>query len=478
MPMLLVVDDNARVAESLSKVLEPAGYFCKCVRNIQETIDTINVIEIDAVLLDLMLGKEDGMDCLQMIREENPSLPVIMITGFATVDNAVRSMKLGAYDFIQKPLDVKHLLKILENAVKMKQLAAENQDLRNRMEELSPRPTAESNSMRDLLIQASKVATTELPVLIRGENGTGKELLADYVHAKSARSAKPFLKINCAAFPESLLDNELFGHERGSYTGATTSFQGIFERSNGGTLLLDEVGDMPSSIQAKILRVLQNSELRRIGGSNNVKIDVRFIAATNQNLDLLMQRGDFRQDLYFRLNAVTLTIPPLRERPQDIPVLARRFLDEFNKSTSRAFKTISPGVMGILLEYKWPGNVRELKNTVMYACSMASSPTILITDLPPMLSLRKTGSTASASTNGGKDPLWERKSTKGEAPSMGIGFSSKYGRDPRSEAEADIIRKMLDMCEYNKKMAAERLNMSRNTLYKKIAQYGISKDNV
>jgi DNA-binding NtrC family response regulator len=449
MPQLLVVDDNVKVAESLVKVLASAGYICSCASDTAGAMDVVRKGDVDVVLLDIMLGKEDGMDCLQLIREEDPTLPVIMITGFATIDNAVRSMKQGAHDFIQKPLDVRHLLKILENAVKIKTLEIENRNLRERMEGLSPRPATESPAMRDLLLHASRVAATELPVLIRGENGTGKELLADYIHARSSRSAKPILKINCAAFPESLLDNELFGHERGAYTGATAAFRGIFERANGGTLFLDEVGDMPQPIQAKILRVLQNSEVRRIGGSETLRIDVRFITATNKDLELLMSREDFRQDLYFRLNAVTLMVPPLRDRPEDIPVLAQLFVDEFNESTKCIAKSVSPAVFGAFLEHPWPGNVRELKNAVMYACSMASSPMIGPADLPP---------TFSSARKPGADPMR---------------FDSKYGRDPRSEAEADVIKRILEQCGHNKKRAAERLNMSRNTLYRKIAHYGI-----
>lgn len=465
MPMLLIVDDNEKVATSLIRVLEPAGYSCLSARDIQGTMETLRSSAVDVVLLDIMLGKENGMDCLQLIREDYTAVPVIMITGFGTINNAVRSMKLGAYDFIQKPLNVKHLLKILENAVKMKQLATENYDLRERMEEHSPCLMAESPVMRDLLSQASRAAATELPVLIRGENGTGKELLADYLHAKSARNAKPLLKINCAAFPESLLDNELFGHERGAYTGATSAFQGIFERASGGTLFLDEVGDMPLSIQTKILRVLQNSELRRIGGSKNIIIDVRFIAATNQSLELLMSQGSFRQDLYFRLNAVTLTVPPLRERPKDIPALAQKFLNEFNKSTNFISKEISPEVMGLLLAHQWPGNVRELKNTIMYACAMAPNPMILAADLPPLHAAKRPYD---------KEPIqFDDEGKVSENPATGQTLGGNYGRSPIAEAEADVIRKTLRLYGYNKKKTAEHLKMSRNTLYKKITQYGI-----
>jgi len=456
-PTLLVVDDNAKVSESIGRVLGPFGYACCYAADTKGALQVLGSGDVDAVLLDIMLGKESGVDCLRLIKEEDPSMPVIMITGFATIDNAVKSMKLGAYDFIQKPLDVEHLHKILENAVKMKRLVGENSALRDRIAELKPKPAMESPRMHALFMQAARVARTDLPVLIRGENGTGKELLADYIHSESGRAGSPLLKINCAAFPESLLDNELFGHERGAYTGATASFRGIFERASGGTLFLDEVGDMPPAIQAKILRVLQNSELRRIGGSDTVKIDVRFIAATNKDLEALMHRGEFREDLFFRLNAVTLAVPPLRDRAEDIPVLAEHFVEDFNGSTQCVAKRISPEAMGILAAYSWPGNVRELKNTVMYACAMAPGETILETDLPPLV----------LSSGQGRMPPQSLPEPSARD------LDSKYGLDPRSKAEAEIIASVLRQCGYNKKRAAEQLNMSRNTLYKKIASYNI-----
>ena len=274
------------------------------------------------------------------------------------------------------------------------------------------------------------------------------------------------LKINCAAFPESLLDNELFGHERGAYTGAVSSFSGIFERADGGTLFMDEIGDMPLTIQAKILRVLQNFELRRIGSSETIKIDVRFIAATNKNLENLISGGSFREDLFFRLNAVTLSLPSLQNRQEDIPLLTARFIREYSDSTNCAAKAVSGDAKLLLTKYSWPGNVRELKNTIMYACAMASGPVIQLQDLPP----------AFQSEEMSKSDIRFGPSGPREIPRMRVDTSSKYGLDPMSEAEAEIIAATLAQCRFNKKRAAEQLHISRNTLYKKIALYGLLDD--
>jgi DNA-binding NtrC family response regulator len=455
MPNLLIVDDNRRVAESLEKMLVIHHYACRHAVDAAAALAVVREGWPEAVLMDIMLGSDDGIACLRSIHEVDLNLPVIMITGFATIDNAVLSMKLGAFDFVQKPLDFEHLKNILNNAIKLRALQTENRDLHERIIELSPRPTFASAVMRDLMLQAQRLAATDLPVLIFGETGTGKELLADFIHLNSLRSTKPILKINCAAFPDSLLDNELFGHERGAYTGADTSFKGIFERADGGTLFLDEVGDMPLPIQTKILRVLQNSDFRRIGGSTTLKVDVRFIAATNKDLQVLIRAGSFREDLYFRLNVITLNTPALRDRPEDIPLLAEHFMEEFRNSSGCEAKEFSAETRQTLMKCQWPGNVRELKNVIMYACAMASGPTIGIANLPHSLSL------------GARGALLDRDAVT-------LVASRKYGLDPRSEAEAEVIKSVLVQCGYNKKRCAEVLKMSRNTLYRKIAYYGIT----
>ncbi len=368
-----------------------------------------------------------------------------MITGYATVDNAVESMKIGAFDFVRKPLDFERLLRIIENALHMRAVVGGNGGKEAEPPQLVTEPTVASPRMHELFERARRIAQTNLPLLILGEHGTGKEMLADYIHSNSLRNQKTILKVNCAAFPESLLDNELFGHEKGSYTGADVSFPGIFERADGGTLFLDEIGDMPALIQAKILRVLQNGELRRIGGKSNITIDVRFVAASNKNLTKMMENGQFREDLMFRLNAAMMYVPPLRERREEIPVLAERFLQDLNRKKKTVIKTISEEVMHRFIEYQWPGNVRELENAVAYSYAISQGDTLGFEDLPPILRM-------------------DMKPSGGTSPAE---------LDPRSQAEAAVIRETLRKAANNKKLAAELLHMSRNTLYKKIALYGI-----
>jgi DNA-binding NtrC family response regulator len=467
MKRILIVDDNLKIAESLESVLRISGYKCFFASTSNEMLNSVKENEPDVILLDIMLGKEDGISCLRAIKEKDPSIPVIMITGYATIENAVLSMKLGAFDFIQKPLNFEHLRKIIENALQLRKLQKENNHLNARLSELGPRPLFNSPMMSELFNKARQIASTDLPVLIKGETGTGKELLAEYIHAESNRRGYQLNKINCAAFPESLLDNELFGHERGAYTGAVNTFKGIFEQSHKGTLFLDEIGDMPISIQAKILRVLQNGEIRRIGGTETIHIDVRFIAATNKDPETLIKEGTFRQDLLFRLNVTTFTMPPLRERIEDIPILAEYFMKEFRTGTKWAESRFSLKALDALMSYQWPGNVRELKNAIMYACAIGKDQEIQLSDLPAEIVSQKKTVTLNKS-------LQTNSIINQSIVSPLLQNTNKYGFDPRSEAEADIIRTVLMQCNYNKKKCAEILKMSRNTLYRKIAQYGIS----
>ncbi|MFA7672093.1 MAG: sigma-54 dependent transcriptional regulator, partial [Sphaerochaetaceae bacterium] len=282
---ILVVDDSKKVYDSLKPNFELLGYKTNHAFSMKTTIETMKTIDFDVALVDIMLGDENGIDILRRIKQIDEMLPVIMITGYASIDSAIESMKEGAYDYIKKPLEFDRLITIIENAAKLRYLSRENRQLKSRVTELKPKIYVENEKMAQMLAQARKLAAGDIPILIVGENGSGKEIIADYIHEHSQRSDFKMHKINCAAFPETLLDNELFGHEKGAYTGATDDFKGVFERANKGILFLDEIGDMPLSIQAKILRVLQNNEIRRIGGTVTKKIDIRFIAATNKNLE-------------------------------------------------------------------------------------------------------------------------------------------------------------------------------------------------
>ncbi len=437
---LLIVDDKEKLYESLAQIFEPIGYKTFYARNTREAISAFRENSIHVVLLDIMLGEESGLDCLKKLRKINKNIPIIMITGYASVDSAVESMKLGAYDYVKKPLDFERLLKIIENAMKLSSLSEENEILKDRIMEFSPKICFVDKRMIELHERAKKLAATELPILIVGENGTGKEMLADFIHANSMRNTRKMQKINCASFPESLLDNELFGHEKGAYTGADSLFQGVFERANKSTLFLDEIGDMPLSIQSKILRVLQNNEVRRLGGKETLTIDVRFIAATNKNLEEMKRNNQFREDLYYRLNTAIISIPPLRERKDDIPVLADFFLKEYAAANSLNKKSLSDAVIDVLMSYHWPGNVRELKNTINYACAISTGDVIGGEDLPPFFNKIEAVETAG---------------------------------NIREEMEKMLIIKTLQKMNYNKRKAAELLDMSRNTLYSKLEKYGI-----
>jgi DNA-binding NtrC family response regulator len=444
---ILIVDDNEKIRRSLSRNLEQYGYVSHLAGSGKEAVDQLSSNRVDVVLLDVVLENESGLDILTRIKAIDDRIPVVIITGYASIETAVRAIKNGAYDYLQKPLDLNKLMKVIENAIKLNELGDENRELRKRLGEYEGRIITSNAKMLELCEMARKIASTDLPILIVGENGTGKEVLADFIHMNSGRSAKEFLKINCASFPESLLDNELFGHEKGSYTGADSCFRGIFERADGGTLFLDEIGDMSLSIQAKILRTIQNSEIRRIGGSANVKVDVRFVAATNRDLERQIANGDFREDLFYRLNIALFEVPPLRERREDIVPLAEYFLKDVARQRGRPPLRLSREVLEIFSAYDWPGNVRELKNVIHYASAIASSCELGTADLP-------------GSFLHGRSP----------APA-----SPRVG-NIREEAERNLILRCLHESGGNKTEAAKALDMSRKTLYDKLRKYAIPID--
>ena len=446
---LLIADDNERVFESLRPNFGQFGIQCRYADGRAGILKLLRSESFDALLLDVMLGEESGLEVLAEIQASHPDLPVIVITGYASVESAVEAMKQGAFDYVKKPLDFERLLQLVQNALCLHRLREENRELRARIEELTPRVTTRNARMQEVLHHADKLAGTDLPVLIVGENGCGKEIVADYLHGHSKRSAERMEKINCAAFPESLLDNELFGHEKGAFTGASEGFRGIFERAHGSTLLLDEIGDMPLTTQAKILRVLQNHEIRRIGGTETLQVDVRFVAATHQDLPTRIAAGEFREDLYYRLNAAVLEVPPLRERGEDVVLLAEEFLRECARSHNKPVRSFAPEVFDIFLQYPWPGNIRELKNTVNYASALCSGEQLEVSDLPPALQ-------------------------RGIGFERGATLAEKNDLTPLEQAERNLIAGTLWETGNNKKRTAEILGMSRKTLYNRIARYGIA----
>lgn len=437
---ILIIDDKVKLCKSLAQNFDESGYQSYYATTRKEALSLFSGRHIHAVLLDVMLGEDDGIEILKELLLLQQNVPVIMITGYASIGTAVQSIKLGAFDYVTKPLDFDTLLEIVEHAIKSSRLDEKNHCRKNRDVESSPRIITQNPALIALCHKAKKLAPTDLPILICGENGTGKEIIADFIHTNSQKKAQNMLKINCAAFPETLLDNELFGHEKGAYTGADSSFKGVFERANHGTLFLDEIGDMPLTIQAKLLRTLQTQEIRRLGGEQIIKINVRFIAATNRDLETLIEQQKFRQDLFYRLNTAMLSLPPLRDRKEDLPLLVEYFLSEYAAIHSTSVEKISPAVLKKFFEYDWPGNVRELKNIVNYSAAISSQDCIDMEDLPPNFLSPK---------------------------------QSSLVENVREDMEKKLILTMLQKADYNKKKAAELLNMSRRTLYNKLEKYGI-----
>jgi two-component system, NtrC family, response regulator AtoC len=442
---LLIVDDNEEFVKSMILNFELFDLRPVVAHNGSEALAALNREHIDVCLLDIRLGLENGIQLLSRFLDLKPHLKIIMVTGHGTIDAAVESLKLGAFDFIQKPVKFSHLYKHVTNAFELTNLDAENHRLRNLLIQKNCPIITNNATMAELVKRAEKLAKSDLPVLITGENGTGKENFADYIHMNSARSAKPIIKINTSAFPETLIDNELFGHNKGAFTDASSDSRGVFEQAHEGTLFLDEIGDMPLGTQAKILRVLQNNEIRRIGAQKTTIVDVRFLTATNKDLKSLMESGQFRQDLFFRLSTAILSVPPLRERRDDIPMLIDFFLDQVARACNQRVPRMTEASLRLLMDHDWPGNVRELKNAILYAAQLCDDDRIKPEDLPPAIS-KEAG-----------PPRRDLKSLK--------------------QMEREHIMDTLAATRFNKKEAAGILRISRGALYRKLEQYGIQSDN-
>lgn len=430
---VLVIDDNLSFSRSLEHLLKGKGFRVYIASNSMEGLGILATEEIDYVLLDVQLGEEYGPEVLTVLKEKYSDIPVVMLTGFGTIESAVASIKIGAFDYIQKPVKLQRLLDIFENVQRQK---AERQNRQPSFSFMTRSPCIE-----EILGTTERIAPTNIPVLLYGENGTGKEVLADYIQSLSGRRDGPYVKINCASFSDTLLENELFGHERGAYTGAENLYKGVFEKADGGTLFLDEIGDMPLSVQSRVLRVLQNNELYRLGGENLVKVDIRIIAATNRDLEEAIAGRTFRQDLYYRLNAAIISLPPLRDRKEDIQFLAESFLDAHLSDSRSEKRSFSDEVLDLFQRHQWPGNVRELKNLVGYAAALSTGSEICRDDLPPRF--------LSQWEDGPKGSLLDR-------------------------TERELILRELKRWNFNKKKAAESLSMSRSTLYSKLRKYEFS----
>ncbi len=439
---VLILDDEPDMVENLERVLHRAGYQCVGLTDSTTALTRIEEEQPDLVVTDLRMPGIDGMALLEQVRARGWSIPVIMITGYATIDAAVEAMKKGASDFLAKPFPPNELILRIERTLEHVRVLEENRDLRQRLQSGPQTVTlvGQSPLIRGVLEIIEKISGTDSRVLITGESGTGKELVARAIHERSPRREKSFFAINCVALTETLLESELFGHKRGAFTGAIATKKGIFELADGGTLFLDEIGDTGPSFQAKLLRVLEEGEIKRGGGTRPIRVDVRVIASTNRDLRKAIAKGAFREDLFYRLSVVSIHLPPLRERKEDIPLLVQHFLQKHSLKLKKRVKTVSPKAMDLLMRYPWPGNVRELENALERAVIMASGEEIQVEDLP--LTLPEEG-----------------------------GRGLKGGT--LEELEKELIRRTLEECGWNKTMAARKLGIGRRTLYEKAARYGI-----
>jgi len=445
---ILVVDDEESILRSLEGVLKDEGHEVALARSGKAALEAVEAEDPDLVLLDIWLPGMDGLETLDVLRTRYPDLPIIMMSGHGTIETAVRATRLGAYDFIEKPLNLDKVLLCIENALKTSRLAQETRYWRD---EAGRRYSMVGDSpvMRELREQLRIVAPTRASVLIEGENGTGKELVARAIHGASKRSEGPFVEVNCAAIPEDLIESELFGHEKGAFTGAAARRRGKFDLADGGTLFLDEIGDMTLKTQAKILRVLQEMRFERLGGHRTHEVDVRVIAATNKDLESEIRAGRFREDLYFRLNVVPFSVPPLRDRADDIPALVEHFIRLFCADEKRDPVAVGQGVIQVLQAYSWPGNVRELKNVTERMVILCRGPELTIQDVPPAMR-------GSPAKDASQTPL----------PEGGL-------REARRAFERKFILRHLEETGWNVAVTAERISLDKSSLYKKMKELGI-----
>jgi two-component system nitrogen regulation response regulator NtrX len=448
---VLVVDDEAGVRSSLAGILGDEGYSVHAVESGERALEALEARRYDLVLLDVWLPGQDGLEVLRRIRERDAELPVLVVSGHGTIETAVKAVRLGAQDFVEKPLSLEKTLVAVRNALRQRKLEAELRELRERWGERYTM-VGESAALRRLRAEIAQAAPSNGRVLIFGENGTGKELVARQIHAQSHRAAMPFVEVNCAAIPEELIESELFGHTKGAFTGALAARKGKFELADGGTLFLDEIADMSLKTQAKVLRALQEQRIEPVGGSGGTAVDVRVIAATNKDLDLEIRAGRFRDDLYFRLNVIPFHVPPLRERREDIPLLARHFLRTLSAEHGRRPREIAEEALGQLARLPWPGNVRELRNIVERLVIMTPGERIELRHLPASLVSAPGAETAAS-------------------PARGPGDGTLVAA--REEFERRYILERYRECGGNMSRTAEALGVERSNLYRKMKAYGL-----
>ncbi len=442
-PTVLVVDDEPSNLASIEKIFQKDGMRVLTADSARAALELLRSHRVEVVLTDLQMPAVSGLELLRAIKQMSPDVEVVMMTAYGTVETAVQAMREGAYDFVEKPLKRVTIVKSVRKAAERRSLTIENRELKQELKVLTGREIVGSSpALRRVLDIATQAAPSSATVLVLGESGTGKELLARYIHQHSARAAAPFIAVNCSAIPETILEGELFGHEKGSFTGAVARREGRFAKAAGGTLFLDEIGELSPSVQVKLLRVLQEGEYEPVGG-DTVKADVRIVAATNKDLSAEMAAGRFREDLYYRLNVIALTAPPLRTRREDIPLLSDHFLGVYCKKNNRGRLEATREALALLMEYPWPGNVRELENVIERAVVLCRGSRLGPEDLPDAI----------------------RESEPGE-PSL-ISFSVGT---PLDEVERRLIRETLRHAKGDKSVAAQLLGISTRTIYRKLGE--------
>ena len=451
MPTVLIVEDEAKMRRLLELNLGEDGFTTLSAADAETGLKLLRSESVDLVVTDLKLPGQDGLAFLQAVKQLNATLPVVVMTAFGSVETAVEAMKAGAADYVMKPFSLAEMRMVIHKELDVRQLREENRSLREALGRRYEHPNivARGPKMQEVLATVERVAPTNATVLLGGESGVGKDLIARAIHEKSRRASGPFVKINSTAIPETLLESELFGYEKGAFTGAASSKRGKFELADKGTLFLDEIGDVPLTVQVKLLRVLQEREFERLGGTRTLKVDVRLIAATNRDLREALEQHTFREDLYYRLNVVPIDIPPLREHKEDIPDLVKLFLSRFAAESGKQITAIAPEALHVLTDHYWPGNVRELQNVIERACALANGSVLGSSDI--------------------RLDAQRAKAANSSEPVLPEGMTLEQWED-------EIIREALRKADGNKSQAARRLGLSRNALRYRLSKIGIADD--
>jgi len=453
--IILIVDDEESVRKSLAGVMRDEGYDVVSAVSGKEGIGLLHETQPSLALLDINMPEMDGIETLRRFKEMMPDMPVIMVTGHGTIETAVKTTKMGAYDFIVKPPELEPLMLVVKHGLEESRLRQENESLKRSIERRYE-IIGESEKIKMLKQQIALAGPTNGWVLIHGESGAGKELVARAIHRASRRSSGPFVEVNCAAIPQELIESELFGHEKGSFTGATGMKRGKFELAQGGTIFLDEIADMSMATQAKVLRVLEGQEFQRVGGTKTLKADVRVIAASNKTLIDEIKKGAFREDLYYRLNVIPLEVPPLRERADDIPQLVRHFLQEFSTEYGQKTKSIDDDALDLFVRYQWPGNVRELRNIIERLIIMVPAPVLRVQDVPPPINSSQPDRQVAVAPTRGRG-----------------GHDHATLKDARAAFERDFIMQKLRENGGNVSRTADAIGVERSNLHRKIKALGI-----